>query len=565
MPQQVIPMAEWKPDLPDLATATSIAQNVIPITPESYGPFPSLAQYSQTSMDGACIGAISVQDTDLNVYVFAGTADQLYELTDLSSSWVNVSGTTYSTAQGDNWQFVLFDDEVIATNFGSPLQSFDLGTSTTFGPLFTAPAWAVSTAYSSLGAQVLANGNRYILTQAGTSASSGTGPSGTGAGISDGSAIWNYQSGPPPQARRMCVPKNFLMVGNTVDPVGGNGPKRVWWSASNDPTTWPAPGSDAAIQTMSDFNDFEGNFGEITGLVDSLANADVAVFFRHAVWRGIFVGPPDVFDFFPLENVRGCPAPNSLVPIGALVWFLGEDGFYVFDGTTSTPIGADKFDNWFFANVNQAYLYNVVGAANVPNKMVLWAYPSTTATTGICDSILVYRWDIQRASSVFLGPSALTWLLRSLAFGISMDNMAAFGFMDVDTLPASLDSSIWVGGASKLTAINGVGELAYFSGPNLAAQVATQTKQLTAGRRSYVQSARPLVDLSQGVPAVSFAARVNLYDPEVFGPAVAPDISGECPQRSDGRYHNAMVSMPAGAIWTHIVGVDSTFVPAGLR
>jgi hypothetical protein len=99
----------------------------------------------------------------------------------------------------------------------------------------------------------------------------------------------------------------------------------------------------------------------------------------------------------------------------------------------------------------------------------------------------------------------------------------------------------------------------------MAASVATQTKQLTAGRRSYVQSARPLVDLTQGTPTISFAARVSLYDPETFGAAVPPDISGECPQRSDGRYHNAMVGIPAGATWTHIVGVDATFVPGGFR
>ena len=138
-------------------------------------------------------------------------------------------------------------------------------------------------------------------------------------------------------------------------------------------------------------------------------------------------------------------------------------------------------------------------------------------------------------------------------------------FTDLDTLPASLDSAVWVGGALQLSAVNGSHELAFFTGPNLAAQVATQTKQLTPGRRSFVQSARPLVDLTNGTPTVAFAARTNLYDTETFGAAVPPDISGECPQRSDGRYHNAMVAMPAAAVWTHIVGVDTTYQPGGLR
>ena len=687
MPQEILPMAEFCPDLPDLAEATSIAVNVIPITPESYGPFPSLAPYSTNAMDGQCIGALSVQGDDLTIYLFAGTADKLYEMTATTPTWGDVSGGSYSTAQGDNWEFDLFNNSIVATNFGNPIQSFALGVSTTFGPLFTAPAWTVATAYGTIGELVLANGNRYILTQAGTSAATGTGPSGTGAGIVDGAvagsawmnstvystigeevsangniyslataglsaasgtgptgvgagisdgvtatawatshsypttgvfvqnagniyilitagmsagsggptgtgsnisdntcvwdfviqaaavwnfsataaAIWNYQSSAPPQARRMCTPKNFLMVGNTEDPVGGLGPQRIWWSANGDATTWPAPGSNAAIEGQSDFNDFEGNFGEITGLVDSLANADVAIFFRHAVWRGLYAGPPVVFDFFPTENVRGCPAPNSIIVLGSVVLYLGEDGFYTFDGAVSTPIGADKFDNWFFANVNQGYLFNVVGAANVPNKLAMWGFPSQAASGGIPDTILLYRWDIGRASYISVGSGGVEWIMRALSWGVTMDGMPALGYTDTDTLPASLDSSIWVGDAAVIAAVNGAHELAYFTGPNLPAQVATQTKQLTPGRRTYVQSARPLVDLSTGTPTIAFAARVDLYDPETFGTAVAPDVSGECPQRSDGRYHNALVQMPLGALWTHIIGVDTTFVPGGFR
>lgn len=593
MPQEIIPVAAWMPDMPDLAEATSIALNVLPITPQSYGPMQSIMSYGTSAMEGPCIGAFGCQGNDLTSYLFAGTADNLYQFKQVSSEimddsagnvmtdsagnpmltgvgsyvtgWVDISSEPYSTAPGDNWSFTLFNDSVVATNFGDVLQSFGLGSSTAFGPLFTGTAWVEDTAYSDVGGYIIANGNRYTLVTPGTSALTGTGPSGTGSGIADGSCVWNYQGGPPPQARRICAPKSFVMVGNTFDPVGGLGPQRVWWSGAGDATTWPAPGSDAAITVQSDFNDFEGNFGEISGMVDSLANADVAIFFRRAVWRGLYVGPPDIFDFFPTENVRGCPAPNSIVALGAVVWYLAEDGFYGFDGATSQPIGDDKFDVWFYANVNQYYLDSVVGAANIDNRLVLWAFPSVGSQSGVCDSILAYRWDIGRASYIYAGPNAIEWMMRMVSFGISLDAFVSIGFTDLDTIPASLDSAQWVGGASTFGVINGANQLAYFSGPNMAAQVATQTKQLTPGRRSFVQSARPLVDLTEGAPTVAFAARVNLYDTETFGAAVPPDASGECPQRSDGRYHNAMIAIPAGAVWTHIIGADVTFVPGGFR
>lgn len=54
-----------------------------------------------------------------------------------------------------------------------------------------ARTWAVST-YFNLNDYIDVNGSVYVNTQAGTSASSGNGPSGTGSGIADGNAIWNW-------------------------------------------------------------------------------------------------------------------------------------------------------------------------------------------------------------------------------------------------------------------------------------------------------------------------------------------------------------------------------------
>lgn len=51
--------------------------------------------------------------------------------------------------------------------------------------------WAQSTAYV-LNQQVNSPGGVYRCTTAGTSSGSGTGPSGTGTGITDGTAVWSY-------------------------------------------------------------------------------------------------------------------------------------------------------------------------------------------------------------------------------------------------------------------------------------------------------------------------------------------------------------------------------------
>lgn len=53
-------------------------------------------------------------------------------------------------------------------------------------------AWAQSTLYSLVGTRRSANGNSYQLTVAGTSSNVGTGPSGTGSAIVDGTCTWEF-------------------------------------------------------------------------------------------------------------------------------------------------------------------------------------------------------------------------------------------------------------------------------------------------------------------------------------------------------------------------------------
>lgn len=557
----IIPFAEWCPDMPDLSEMTDVASNVIPRTPESYGPFSALASYSSNALDGQCIGMIAVQDTSDSVFVFAGTSDKLYQADGGSAAWSDVSQAGgYATEQGDSWHFAQFKTLVIGTNFEDAMQSYTLGSSTAFGNLFTAPAWATSTVYSVVGEYVLANGARYQLTVAGTSASTGTGPSGTGTAITDGTCTWSYQSSAPPQARQIAIAKNFCIVANTSDPVGGTNPARVWWSVNGDPTTWPVPGSDQAQAGQSDYNDIVGQLGDITGLAPNLAGCDCAVFFARGVQRMVYAGPPDVFDFFPAENVRGCRAPNSIVPLGAIVYYLADDGFYAFDGNVSEPIGLNKVDKWFYSQVNQSFLWNVIGAADVINKAIVWIYPSAASSSGVPDSAVVYRWDIQRwAPAEF----PADWITRLLTFGATLDSLSSLGFTDLDTLPYSLDSRVWIGGALTLGGVDNSHKLAFFNGSNLEAQIATKAMQIIPNRRAFVQSARPLVD--GGALSVAISARVNYYDPEVFGPDVAVNAAGECPQRSDGRYHRARVTVPAGASWAQGFGVDLTAIPAGVR
>lgn len=512
----IMPVAEFMPDMPDLSDATRYATNVIALTPESYGPMRALAAYTVNSLDTLCLGMGSAEDSALAHDIFAGTAAKLWIIDGGSMSWVDISGATYATGTGENWRFAQFKDLELATNFNDPIQSYDMIAGGLFGDL----------------------------------------------------------SSDAPNARFIAVAKNFVIVANTFDGTGGLNPARLWWSANNDPTNWPTPGSATAQQTMSDYNDLVGPQGQITGLSPNLAGCDCAVFFERGVFRMIFAGPPDVFDFYAAAAVKGCIAPNSLVALGSGVYYLGEDGFYFFDGNQAQPIGADKVDKWFFANVDATALNLIVGAPDINAKAICWLFRSLYAPSTLPDIMMVYRWDIQRWT---IGNITAQWLSR-----IPVSS-------SISGIPPSVNPLI--AGQLQLAAATDTGQLGFFNGSNLPAQIGTKVVQITAGRRTYVNATRPLVDSApssghiltadglvlttasglrfvtaadEATITVAMSARNTYQDTETFGPDVPINIMGECPQRSDDRYHRGLISVDSG-VWTTMAGLDVVGIPAGLR
>jgi hypothetical protein len=87
--------------------------------------------------------------------------------------------------------------------------------------------------------------------------------------------------------------------------------------------------------------------------------------------------------------------------------------------------------------------------------------------------------------------------------------------------------------------------------------------QLVPGGRAVVTNARPIVD--GGIPSVALGTRERAVDPVTYGTAVAIDGIGNAPQRSAARYHRARLTLPAGAGFTHISGVEIDAVPEGRR
>ena len=119
---------------------------------------------------------------------------------------------------------------------------------------------------------------------------------------------------------------------------------------------WPTPGTNAAIQVQSDYQDLEqSDLGQITGLIGGhLSSADGAAFMERGIYRINYVGSSGgIFSFQVAEGAAGTQSPLSIVlhrAMGntAVAFYLGSDGWYAFDGMSAVAIGVNKIDRTFF-------------------------------------------------------------------------------------------------------------------------------------------------------------------------------------------------------------------------
>ena len=132
MPLGKAPFAEYAPDQPPLGGFSGHVQNVLPLTPTSYGPVKALAE-SRNSISGTAMGAASFRGTGGTAVSFVGDTTDLYK--DSGTTWdsvTRVSGGSYATATDGRWTFAQFENTAIAANGVDVMQEWSIGTSTNF-------------------------------------------------------------------------------------------------------------------------------------------------------------------------------------------------------------------------------------------------------------------------------------------------------------------------------------------------------------------------------------------------------------------------------------------------
>lgn len=343
--------------------------------------------------------------------------------------------------------------------------------------------------------------------------------------------------GSPPQASYVAVVNRFLVLSGIQTNV-----YRIQWSGLNALTTWTSG------VNQSDFQDLPDG-----GIVRGVAGGEYGVIFQDSSIRRMTYSPgaPYIFGIDRIAQDDGLFAPYSLINAGNRILFCSPQGFkMLLPGGYPTPIGKERVDRTFFADLDGSALQMFIGASDPRTTVAYWGYKSVNGASGRFDKLLAYDWALDKFAPILMSGEYLATLSKP---GITLEGVDAAYGSNLDTLTLSSLDDISNAALSKVSMINENHKLGFFTGSNLEATLQTP-EQGGDGRRIYVNGFRPVSDTNSAFGSLTFRETAQATASTTAETAI--NAIGMCPQRKTGRYFRGNLRIPAGAIWTFAAGVE---------
>jgi hypothetical protein len=207
-------------------------------------------------------------------------------------------------------------------------------------------------------------------------------------------------SGSPPQASYISIVNRFVVLSGLISP----NVYRVQWSALNDVTGWTSGLNSSDYQDLPDGGIVRGVAGGEYGIIVQDASIRLMTFAQ---------GTPYVFSITRIAQDDGIYAPGSLIAAGDRVFFCSPSGFKMIPpGGYPTPIGKERVDRTFFADVDVNNLQLMIGAHDPKQTRVFWAYKSINGPGAQFDKILCYDWVLDKWSPILTSGEYMASLSR---------------------------------------------------------------------------------------------------------------------------------------------------------
>lgn len=148
--------------------------------------------------------------------------------------------------------------------------------------------------------------------------------------------------------------------------AGGN-PRKVQWCDREDNTAWTASATNEAGELELQTSGSIQCAGRVRGRTIILTDVDAHL--------ATYQGPPYVYGFERVGSACGTDSPNSLVTVDQMAFWMGQKGFFVFDGSTVAELNCDVSD-YIFRDINTNQISKVYGVHNSRYSEIWWFYPS---------------------------------------------------------------------------------------------------------------------------------------------------------------------------------------------
>ncbi|WP_406604314.1 hypothetical protein [Bartonella gliris] len=342
--------------------------------------------------------------------------------------------------------------------------------------------------------------------------------------------------GNPPKAGLVKIWGPFVCLMQLAD-----NPNRVHWSGLNDATHWTVK------QKSCDYQDFpDGEY--VQGATET---TNPIIFMRSAVYAGSFIpGSEVVFSFQKIQDKRGARSAGAIACLGSDAFFAGDGGFYQIgpDGQL-LPIGFEKVDRMVFSSFGKLALDEMQGVIDPVYNRVYWFLQSGNNQ----QTTFVYDWGLQKWSTIQGEPFSFFPVFTA---GYSLEQLDEIS-TSLESLPASLDSSIWQSGAPMLGAFDGQRRLVVFTGAPMEAVVVSQEMGAPDGSFSFITKMFAEVDTVEGLLSIGERRLRNNHTPLIWHEERACSfVTGAYHGRSRNRYHRFKLRIPEGVSWKHITGFN---------
>lgn len=428
-----------------------------------------------------------------------------------------------------------------------------------------------------------------------------------------GSSVFADLSADAPTTRYVTVVRDFVVAANVA-----GAESTVYWSDINNETNWtPAASSQADSQVLPDGGDVTGISGGEYGLI----------FLERAIYRMTYSGSPFFFQFDAISRAVGCISNGSIAQLADKTYFLADDGFYVCNGQTVTPIGAEKVNRWFFENAAPDRLVNGMSATVDPiRSLIIWIVPTNAGNKLIIYNAQIDKWSYseeEMASLAYLLTSSATlesldkvsitpgsntrnatytrtgttvtvtlsahkletgaYVYFDATSGGALDNFYQITKVDANSFTLTTVASGDITTSNCVISLPSIDNLtaslddrAYAGGTWFLGGVKDNQIYGFTGQNqvAYVTSndldfGRSMISLARpivdkGSAEVAVGSRVQLDDTVVYTDFVPADAENRVSLRSNGYYHRIRVK-PTGTGWKTAVGVDVEYFNQGTR